>query len=55
VNKGHGEIIKDGGNDVVNEMDYIIIKHGVTTKFCNIKKSHHYNMMGPQRMGYRMA
>lgn len=46
MNKGHGEIIiKDGGNDAVNEMDYTIIKHGVTTKFCNIKKSQDYNMM----------
>ena len=45
MNKAHGEIIKDGGNHAVNEMDYIIIKHGVTTKFCNIKESHHYNMM----------
>ena len=33
MNEGHGKIIKDGGNDAVNEMDYIIIKHGVTTKF----------------------
>lgn len=56
VNKGHGKIIKDGGNyNAVNEMDQIIIKHGVTTMFCNITKSQDYNMMWPQRMGYRMA
>ena len=46
MNKGHGKIIKDGGNHAVNEMDYIIIiKHGVTTMFCNITKSQDYNMM----------